>query len=422
MSLSATAINNKKPLEEEKWYKMGGGLYLVVAPKRNTGKGSKRFVGKSRIGTGKLYSVALGVWKKDINAPEEVISRWNEMKLWGKKNNRDLRYYCDQKKTVEITKLFSDICTNFLKAQTHLTESSFDTKRNRLNQIQSHLSGKELITDFSGNEGRNYLKQVILEPKVHEGKTYTAKRYRRLLNEVFNYAVNDEGLEPVYLPYRLDMPFTFEKDIKAEQKHPHLSWQEFREELIPKLSENNCRSERLVNLATKASLMTLTRVSSLVRWKWEWLDEKSNCWIIPSDTKGLKRPQKYKGDEEYNHYIPNTHQLEVLMNNLYSINGNKEHVFHSPYKGNNPFLSAQTPNDHLIQLGFKGRQDAHGFRHLASTELNERGFDELLLGKCLSHKNNQGVMKHYNDAKLLNQKRKVFETWHELLLENGLRI
>ena len=85
-------------------------------------------------------------------------------------------------------------------------------------------------------------------------------------------------------------------------------------------------------------------------------------------------------------------------------------------------MSKQTPNDVLIQLGFKGRQDAHGFRHLASTELNERGFDELLLGKCLSHKNNQGVMKHYNDAKLLNQKRKVFETWHELLLENGLRI
>ena len=93
----------------------------------------------------------------------------------------------------------------------------------------------------------------------------------------------------------------------------------------------------------------------------------------------------------------------------------------SAIKGNNPFLSSQSPNDHLINLGFKGRQVAHGFRHVASTLLSEE-FDELLVGKCLSHKNEQGVMKHYNEAKYLPQRRAFLERWHDALLENGFKI
>ena len=424
-SFSKSWVDKFKPTDQEKWKKMGGSLYLIISKKTKTGKGSKRFVGMSTLGTNprNKYKVSLGVWNKDVKNPEEVIAKWNEMKVWGKQNNRDLRDYFDHSKVIQTTKLFSDICNNFLDSKKEaLKENAFITLKNRLNQINGYLNGKELITDFQGNSGRAYLKQIVIDPKVQDDKKYTAKRFRRILNQVFDYAVSDEGLEPIYLPYRLDKPFSFENSIGREKQHPHLSWQDFRDEFLPKLSSNNCPSSRLVNLTTKASLMTLTRVSSLVCWRWDWLDTEENCWVIPSNTTGLKRPKKYEGIEQYNHYIPNTPLLETLMNNLYSINGNKAYVFYSPYKGNNPFISAQTPNDHIKQLGFQGRQDAHGFRHLASNQLVKKGFDELLIGKCLSHKNEQGVMKHYLDEKYLNQRREVFESWHEILIENGLRI
>ena len=88
-----------------------------------------------------------------------------------------------------------------------------------------------------------------------------------------------------------------------------MKWEEFKKELLPKLSSNDCPSGRLVNLVTKASLLTLTRVSSLVCWRWDWLDTKENVWVIPSETTGLKRDIKFDGDEKYNHYIPNTFLL-----------------------------------------------------------------------------------------------------------------
>ena len=421
-SFSKSWVDKFKPTDEEKWEKMGGSLYLVISKKTKTGKGSKRFVGMSSLGTNprKKYKVSLGVWNKDVYNPEEVIAKWNEMKVWGKANNRDLRDYFCHSQIIQTTKLFSDVCKNFL--ETKKEKKSFKSIKNRLNQIQGYLNGRELITDFQGNSGRAYIKQTVLDPKIASGTEYTAHRFRRLLNQVFEYAVLEQGLQPEYLPYRLDIPFKFEKDVK-EKQHPHLKWEEFKKELLPKLSSNDCPSGRLVNLVTKASLLTLTRVSSLVCWRWDWLDTKENVWVIPSETTGLKRDIKFDGDEKYNHYIPNTPLLETLLNNLYSINGNKEYVFYSPHKGNNPFLSSQTPNDHLIQLGFKGRQDAHGFRHLASNKLiDDEGFDEGLVGKCLGHKNEKGVMKNYLDAKYLKQKRKVFETWHQILIKDGLKI
>ena len=424
-NLSATRINKEKPSDKEKWLAMGGGLYLVIAKKNKNGGGSKRFVGVSSLGTNpkKKYKVPLGIWGKGVLDPDYIISKWREMKVWGKKNNRDLRNYFDHEKVTQTTKLFSDVCKNFLLSKKDaVKENTFISMKNRLNQIKGYLNGNELITDFQGNSGRAYLKKMVIDPKVNDDKKYTAKRYRRLLNQVFDYAVSDEGLEPKFLPYRLDKPYSFESSIEREHQHPHLTWQEFKDELLPRLNENLCQSGRLTNLATKASLMTLIRVSSLVRWRWDWFDAQENCWVVPSETTGLKRQKKFDGDEKYNHFIPNTPLLETLMNNLHSINGNNEYVFYSPFKGNNPFLSAQTPNHHLIQLGFQGRQDAHGFRHLASNKLTKIGFDELLVGKCLGHKNEQGVMKHYLDEKYLQQRRELFESYHQSLVEAGLKI
>ena len=127
-------------------------------------------------------------------------------------------------------------------------------------------------------------------------------------------------------------------------------------------------------------------------------------------------------NSDYDHYVPQTPQLEVLMNYLHQINGQKEYAFFSPHKGNNPYLSKQTPNDVLIQLGFKGLQDAHGLRHVASTALCEDGFDEAMVGRCLSHTNKNGVMKHYNFAKYIKPRREIHERWNSLLIENGLMI
>jgi len=166
--------------------------------------------------------------------------------------------------------------------------------------------------------------------------------------------------------------------------------------------------------------MMLTRASVVVSMEWDWYDKETNCWVIPSETEGLKRKLD---DVSNNHYIPNTHQLNALMNNLRAINGDQKYVFFSPYKGNNSFLSKQTPNDHLINLGYQGKQDAHGFRHVATNALVDIARkDREMVSRCLGHLKNDGVIKHYDFAKRLDERKEIHECWNQLLIDEGLRI
>ena len=414
-----TAVQKIKPNNSEQWLSFGGGCYLVVAKAPST---SKRFVGATTIGhpENKTYKVPLGIWEKDFDNPQDALNKWNEMKSWGKENNRDLRDFSKVAAIPKSTKTVREVFEDFIK-QKETEVVDITTTKNRLNHILKYLNGDLLITDFAGNAGRRFLIETVIDPKVNEEKGYTAMRFRRLLNQVFTHASNVAFLEPALLPYGLDKQLPFEKQLTTKS-HPHLEWEQFRDDFLPKVSMNESGSGRLANLAVKASMLTLTRVSTVVQWKWDWYDPELNYWIIPSDTKGIKRYKKYRGNEEYNHYIPQTPQLEVLMNYLYQINGNKEYAFFSCFKGNNPYMSASTPNDQLKQLGFQGLQDIHGLRHVASTALAEAGYEEGMIGKCLGQKNNNGVMKHYNKAKYLEQRREINEKWHSLLIENGLRI
>ena len=111
------------------------------------------------------------------------------------------------------------------------------------------------------------------------------------------------------------------------------------------------------------------------------------------------------------------------MNELYAINGDQKYIFFSPYKGSNPYLSKQTPNDHLKNLGYGGRQDAHGFRHVATNALvEEGGFDEKMVSRCLGHLHNEGAIGHYDFAERIKPRREIHEFWNQLLITEGLKI
>lgn len=61
-------------------------------------------------------------------------------------------------------------------------------------------------------------------------------------------------------------------------------------------------------------------------------------------------------------------------------------------------------------MGYKGKRTGHGFRHIASTILNEHGFDENHVEAQLSHAK-AGVAGVYNKAKYLKQRR-IMMLWY----------
>ena len=61
-------------------------------------------------------------------------------------------------------------------------------------------------------------------------------------------------------------------------------------------------------------------------------------------------------------------------------------------------------------MGFKGRLTAHGMRALASTTLNNQGFDADVIEAALAHVDKNQVRGAYNRAQYL-QRRQVMMAW-----------
>ena len=294
----------KKKPDKEKWISLerGSGCYFVVKGQ------SARFISKTNIGSpsGGKYSVVLGSWMKDFTSPYEVLEKWNEMKTWGLEKNCDVRKYAERLTLNKSDMTLKEVCDEYLRWKSgHVAASTLTTQRNRLNQILQYLPDGILADDLSGSDGTKLIKKIVLDPSIQRGVPYTAQRHRKLLNQVFEYAVSDDLIEEKQMPLRLDKQLPFEKNIKSN-KHPHLDWNEFRNNFIPDLNRNSCGASRLTELSTKALLLMLTRASVVVSMEWNWYDDKTNCWIIPASTEGLKRKT---GDDQNDHYIPNTLQL-----------------------------------------------------------------------------------------------------------------
>jgi hypothetical protein len=71
----------------------------------------------------------------------------------------------------------------------------------------------------------------------------------------------------------------------------------------------------------------------------------------------------------------------------------------------------------LYRLGYRSRMTGHGFRAVASTVLNEHGFNEDWIERQLDHRHRNNVRDAYNRAKYLPQRRKMMQWFADHLDE-----
>jgi len=89
-------------------------------------------------------------------------------------------------------------------------------------------------------------------------------------------------------------------------------------------------------------------------------------------------------------------------------------VFPSPRIKARP-INEQSLNAGLKRLGFGGKHTAHGFRHTASTLLNENGFNRDWIEMQLAHSNDDSVRGTYNKAEYLTGRTQMMQAWSDHL-------
>lgn len=81
--------------------------------------------------------------------------------------------------------------------------------------------------------------------------------------------------------------------------------------------------------------------------------------------------------------------------------------------------NGQTANAALKRMGFKGKLVAHGLRSIASTILNEQGFEPDVIEAALAQVNGDDVRRAYNRSDYLERRRKVVEWWSNHIEESA---
>jgi integrase len=117
------------------------------------------------------------------------------------------------------------------------------------------------------------------------------------------------------------------------------------------------------------------------------------------------------------HTIPLSPQTLNLLDILRPLSGHREFLFPADRNPRKP-ANSQTANMALKRMGFQGRLVSHGLRALASTTLNEQGFDPDVIEAALAHVDQNAIRAAYNRAEYL-ERRRVMMCWWSNCIESA---
>ena len=425
--LPPSKINAIKPSTKRDYYSLQerSGVYVLVEKIPNN---CKRIVGVTqypRGRKGKNVEIPLGVWGREISTKDDlhgIIRKWMELKFWCKETGYHPKYYGSEPPKSEKT--LGEVVDSFLEDYHKLKvkEVTWKTSKGRLVQILDFFGEDRLLSDFElRNGGRERI--VQMHDHIKKGTRYGklainhAGKCRHLIKQVFNFAIDRGWMDEFQNPAERKLLDEGLGHIKGE--HPYLSYKEL-PELLNSIEENSSNAYVLTRLLTKFYLLSCIRVGAIVSLEWDWFDSENDVWVLPPETTGLKR-KKGKGEP---HLIPATPEMHSIMNQLREINGNKKYVFASKEGRKYPHPDKGCINDHLIRLGFGGRQNAHGWRDVVVTVGQEEGkFKRDIIQRQIGHtEHKRGAIGSYDNSEFLKERREFLEWWNKELVSLGMKI
>jgi integrase len=141
--------------------------------------------------------------------------------------------------------------------------------------------------------------------------------------------------------------------------------------------------------------------------EWSEFDLDKAEWRIPAQRMKMRAP----------HIVPLSRQAIAVLKELAALTGGSRLLFHGAYNKERP-MSDNTVNAALRRLGYSREEmTGHGFRSMASTLLNEKGWNPDAIERQLAHSERDGVRAAYNYAEYLPERREMMQAWADYLDE-----
>jgi integrase len=387
MKLTETQIKKIKPQDTPKRYFDGGGLYLEVRP-----NGSRYWRYKFRFQK-KEKLLAIGVYP-DVSLKDARIARAHACELLDKgidptaeKNNGRISAQADEQ-------TFERIAREWMQLQKDgWAQSHYRTVAQRLEANVFPFIGQRPISDIQPIEVLDTIK--IMESR---GVRESAHKTMSICSMIFRYAVASciipsdptRDLRGALAPVVRGQFAAITTRLGAGQLMRAIQGFE---------------GFSLTRLLLQLHAYTFCRPGEIRAAEWAEIDMDSALWTIPAE--------RMKGKRE--HLVPLSHQALKVLKDAQPISGHGRFVFPSIRSAARP-MSNNTANAAIRRMGYgKDEMTAHGFRAMASTLLNEQGYDPDVIERQLAHVETNKVRAAYHRAQYLDERRKMMQEWADLL-------
>ena len=384
--LTNNEILKAKPREKDFTLHDGDGLFLLV---KTSGKKLWRFRYQRPV-SGSRTNLSLGSYPALTLAAARQIRDQHLTTLAQGLDPQQQQEQASEQRQIELDSIFSTVAANWfqLKSKSVTEDYAKDIWRS-LDKDVFPAIGSIPVQEI---KARTIVE--ALEPIKARGALETVRRLVQRVNEIMIYAVNT-GLIDANPASGVGM--AFEKPKK--QNMPTL-----RPEELPRLMRSLMMSN--LSVATRCliewQLLTLVRPSEASGARWAEIDLNEKIWIIPAERMKAKRE----------HIVPLSQQALDILEVMKPVSAHREHVFPSRNDPKQP-MNSQTANAALKRIGYGGKLVAHGLRSIASTAMNEAGFNPDVIEASLAHSDKNEVRRAYNRSIYLEQRIVLMNWWGE---------
>ena len=390
MPLNDTYIRSLKPDLKPRKYFDGGGLFLFIPT-----SGSKlwrmayRFNGKSKLlSFGEYPTVSL----RDARARREEAKQLIAKDIDPSEHKREVR----QAKIDAERNSFENIAREWHEIRmAEFSEKHQGTVMYRLETYIFPAIGKVGITKLETQDI-----MAVVKPLEQKGNYETSRRLLQIISQVFRYAVITGkakhniaadmrgALRPRKVTHRAAL-------VEPEKVGQLLRDIDDYEGYFPLVC------------ALKLAPLVFTRPTELRAAQWKEFDLEAAEWRIPAERMKMRQQ----------HIVPLSEQALVVLRDLYAFTGGGKYLFPSTRTETRPIADATMLNA-LRRMGYqKHEMSVHGFRSIASTLLNELGFNRDWIERQLAHGERDEVRAAYNYAEYLPERRKMMQAWADYLTD-----
>lgn len=386
MPLNDRQIRNAKPTDKPYKLNDGSGLYLYI----NTSGGKLwrldfAIAGKRKtLSIGKYPIISLSEAREAAENARRMIAQ-----------GQDPAAAKQQAKEAQKAALLNTF--EYLARQWH-TENLHRWKPNHAARIMADMQkdvfpriGKMTIDEIKVAD----VKAVI--EKVHQrGASVSAEKIRQWIGAVYSHATK---LELTDRNPATPLRGHFEK---KETKHMPALPKEELANFYQKLLQADIAPQN--RIAMLLSMLVFLRSTELRGAEWREIDFNARVWNIPAERMKMNRP----------HAAPLSDWALELLQELHDLTAQTPYLFPSRTKAAG-FISDATLTRIIERLGYKGIATPHGFRSLASSVLNEQGYNPDAIERQLAHEESNRIRAAYNRVDYMAERVEMMQWYSDYL-------